>query len=236
MNRGRVFIMIVLLALNGSVYASGALDKEDWSKLRQKLEFGQPVDKKQQEKKQNSSERKRPGTGPVAEERDEVESRSFPVLKLGARSQVVVIGVFVVLLVVILYRLFNSTLVAGNKTIVNLQTGVETDFSEEPHRRSDLDKWLDQAMENRDYRLAIRIYFLMTLKVLEERQLIDWEKEKTNWHYIQELRQQPFQQAFQELVQVFERTWYGDKFYPEDQLLEKLEAFKTFRGNLQKTA
>jgi hypothetical protein len=61
-----------------------------------------------------------------------------------------------------------------------------------------------------DYRLAVRYLYLSTLFLLEERGLLPYDRSRTNREYLRGLRNLPALAAIlQELVEVFDRVWYG---------------------------
>lgn len=73
-----------------------------------------------------------------------------------------------------------------------------------------LKKLLEQALKSKDYRLAIRYEFIILLKSLEEEELINWQKSKTNYEYIDEIEESSLRHQFRESVTIFEHVWYGD--------------------------
>lgn len=69
---------------------------------------------------------------------------------------------------------------------------------------------IDKAIANRNYRLAVRLLYLRSLKLLNDRELINWQPEKTNQVYIEELTDPERKQQFSVLTLQFEYIWYGD--------------------------
>src|SRR5690606_10219995 len=74
----------------------------------------------------------------------------------------------------------------------------------------DFEQQIDADIEQRNYRLAVRLLYLQTLKYLSNRNLIDWKPNKTNRSYVYELAQSPKQPEFETLTTQFEYIWYGD--------------------------
>lgn len=70
---------------------------------------------------------------------------------------------------------------------------------------------IEKAIFAQDYRLAIRLYYLKTLRQLSLKRVIEWEKRKTNYDYLQELSFSSLKHDFEQLTQVYERTWYGNQ-------------------------
>lgn len=89
---------------------------------------------------------------------------------------------------------------------------------------TELQQLLNRALENENYREAIRIYFIFILKELSDRNWIDWKKDKTNLSYLREMRKKSEFKLFKTTVNIFDVVWYGtdhldkssfDKFEPE---------------------
>lgn len=73
---------------------------------------------------------------------------------------------------------------------------------------------IEKALSQRNYRLAVRLLYLSTLKQLNDAQLIHWQIEKTNAAYLNELSDAGQRQSFGILTRQFEYVWYGD--FPVD--------------------
>lgn len=72
------------------------------------------------------------------------------------------------------------------------------------------DQSIHQAVANRNYRLAVRLLYLQSLKSLADRDIIQWQLNKTNSAYVKEIKGQPQQAAFHQLTLWFENNWYGN--------------------------
>lgn len=66
---------------------------------------------------------------------------------------------------------------------------------------------LEQAQ---NFRWAIRYQFLYVLKKLSDKKIIDWNPEKTNRDYINELKDAPLKKHFSDLSHIFDYVWYGE--------------------------
>ncbi len=75
---------------------------------------------------------------------------------------------------------------------------------------ADFEQKINQALIQGDFDLAIRWLYLKTLKALDEKKLIKWQKDKTNQTYVKELSKTDFGQDFQEMTHWFEYVHYGD--------------------------
>lgn len=86
---------------------------------------------------------------------------------------------------------------------------------------------IDKAILQGNYRLAVRLLYLRSLKVLSDGELINWQPEKTNQAYIDELIDEERRRNFKVLTLQFEYIWYGDFS------IEK-ESFKALKGNFDR--
>ena len=99
---------------------------------------------------------------------------------------------------------------------------------EERIHESDLDSFIQTALAQNDYPLAIRLYYLAAIKELSLNQYIHWKKDKTNRDYQIELRDTPLSQPFRQLTMVFERVWYGEALLRSEDFLQVQPAFEQF--------
>jgi hypothetical protein len=104
---------------------------------------------------------------------------------------------------------------------------------EEALHESDLERFLREAIEKKEYRLAVRIYYLMAIKELSERNWISWKKDKTNNQYLFEMSQRPNFTLFREITRLFEYTWYGDMTVGEMQFHAIDPRFRQFLNELK---
>lgn len=96
----------------------------------------------------------------------------------------------------------------------------------------DFEDELDDAISNRNYRLAVRLLYLKCLKQLSDRNLIQWQIDKTNKAYYYELTQKPQRDAFGSLTRRFEYVWYGN-FKVDEQAFNDINGlFNKFREQL----
>ena len=92
----------------------------------------------------------------------------------------------------------------------------------------DLYDFLKNALKDGDYKLAVRIYYLIIIKGLSDSALIKWKKQKTNGEYMSELYGHKLFESFRNNTVIFERIWYGDIEIDKrdfDQVQVKYDAF-----------
>lgn len=83
---------------------------------------------------------------------------------------------------------------------------------------------VNQAKKDNDYRKAIRFYYLWILQRLTEKNLIKWNKNKTNYEYLIELKQNPIQSDFSNNSYIYDYIWYGN-FELNDEEFKKAEYY-----------
>lgn len=92
---------------------------------------------------------------------------------------------------------------------------------------------IEQAVQNGNYRLAVRMLYLQTLKMLTDRNLINWQVNKTNITYLQELQGSAYQQPFNHLTWQFESNWYGDMPIDAGEFNQVRDQFNQFNRQIQ---
>ncbi|HCM77624.1 MAG TPA: DUF4129 domain-containing protein, partial [Cytophagales bacterium] len=69
---------------------------------------------------------------------------------------------------------------------------------------------------NKKYRNGIRLIFLYALKMLADKQYIQWQAGKTNHDYSDELGAGELKTNYNQLSRYFEYAWYGNFLIEED--------------------
>lgn len=88
--------------------------------------------------------------------------------------------------------------------------GLQYCTAEEDIHAISFDEAIRNAAENNNFRLAIRLLYLQSLKQLSDKGYIEWQKDKTNNEYITEVTGKSWQALFKKLTGNFEYTWYGE--------------------------
>ncbi|QLG46421.1 DUF4129 domain-containing protein [Costertonia aggregata] len=90
-------------------------------------------------------------------------------------------------------------------------TLLDINLSEEHIENLDLDALLQSALVQKDYRLAIRFQYLKTLKLLSQKNIIDWHYEKTNLDYQREIQTPKIRSLFTDVSYLYDYIWYGEQ-------------------------
>ncbi len=95
------------------------------------------------------------------------------------------------------------------------------------------DNLITEAVSESDFRIAVRLYYLKTLKLLSDRKLIDWKINKTNQNYVREIKEEKLKKHFEKLTYLFEWIWYGEMPIAESVFEETKNSFMNFQNSLQ---
>ena len=74
----------------------------------------------------------------------------------------------------------------------------------------------------KNYRLAVRILYLQLLKILSEKNIISYQPQFTNTHYLMQLNGTKFYNPFFTVTRYYEYVWYGEFAIPQS-LYEKIK-------------
>ena len=89
-----------------------------------------------------------------------------------------------------------------------------------------------KAAQLGQYRLAIRLYYLQTLRILSDKGHIHYKQDRTNSAYVAQLYRTHLYKDFSRLTRNFEYTWYGG-FAVSPVMFDALQKdFKTFQSHL----
>jgi len=103
------------------------------------------------------------------------------------------------------------------------------EFEEDIHTIN-FQELIAKAIQNKDYRKAVRLHFLKLLKELTDKNLIKWQIDKTNNDYTIELAKSKYSNQFNELALLYEYIWYGDFELNEESFKSTISKFNTFKA------
>lgn len=122
-----------------------------------------------------------------------------------------------------------------NKKFNAPDTIVSLEEIEENIHEHDFKYYIQQALNENNFALAIRLYYLAILKELSIHNYIHWKREKTNREYLLELRKGPFYDAFKNTTSIFERVWYGNGDLQESDFKRIEPQLEQLMNQVQKT-
>ncbi len=138
--------------------------------------------------------------------------------------------VAIIIFAYLIFRfLIGSELIVLNKNKKYKNTQVVNLNDEQIIHEANLNELINQALQSKDYRLAVRYHYLQILKQLINQKLIDWHPDKTNRDYIKDLSNKNIQPAFINLTHIYDYVWYG-KYKPDENDFRDIEnQFRKFK-------
>ncbi len=133
-------------------------------------------------------------------------------------------GLWFFVITLLLYVLINY--IGGTKILYNANVRRKLPVALEDIETNlvavDVESFLKQALKENDYRLAIRLYYLAIIKRLALNGAIVWKRDKTNGHYMRELRRAKHTklQEFRNVTRIFEYVCYSDILFDKGKFEE----------------
>lgn len=199
----KIIVFSLLLLATSFVFAQSAnetyieeemtvrqLDKEKWEDLTKNVSFDKKIE---QEKK---VERKPTAAAPM-----------FNGISKAAKA--FMFGLAILCLVFVIIKLFVGNVALTNKKVQSTRPIVLEEVEQNLHE-SDLDRYLRESLTNKNYRVAIRLYYLMIIKELSARNMIRWKLDKTNRDYLSEMSSHQTFPDFRNITRTFDKVWYGE--------------------------
>ncbi len=109
-------------------------------------------------------------------------------------------------------------------------------FTEEEEiiKSKNIKKLIDKALKAKNYRLAVRYYYLLILRNLKEAELIEYEFDKTNTDYFSEIKSEPINKNFQKATNLYDYIWYGNFDVTESDYLKAQNTFSNLENLIPK--
>lgn len=142
----------------------------------------------------------------------------------------IVLGAFVALVIFLLVKLAGIELFQFSKKSKALTVPYH-EVQENIHEIN-FNEEIEKATQQGNYRLAIRLFYLLSLKQLTDRQLIHWLPEKTNQVYLEEIENENTKARFAVLTRQFEYVWYGDFQLSKEAFMPVRLSFEQFNTEL----
>jgi len=120
---------------------------------------------------------------------------------------VVVIGGVILMFVMVLVK--NQKGANYNKKI-DAKLDVEIEQIEADLLNMDMPRLIEKAFQDKDYRRELRLYYLWSIQLLDEKNHLIWKKEKTNSAYVKELLGNNFHVEFQTMTDEINKITYGE--------------------------
>lgn len=136
----------------------------------------------------------------------------------------------VILVIFLLYKFFFS----GKQFIINPKEEIEDDeqaieFVEKNLLDIDINNYINDAIKSNNYALAIRYQQLLNIQLLAKKNLINWDRSKTNLELMDEILQSDLKNDFRKCTALFDYVWFGDFTISEAKFQEISNQFKAFQ-------
>ncbi len=201
-------------------------DEDRWEEIVEGLDYTEQIREVKKRETVNAQQ---------GQEGRDYEESARPPFSLNQGSgimKILIILLAIVVLVFLLRGLMGSDLKVKNKKIKKKGEAIDIQRIEEDIENADLQHFIDQALKNEQYALAIRLYYLSALKELTLKKTIKWKKDKTNLDYLSEMRSSEHFHSFRSITQIFERVWYGEHPLDREGFLKLEPEFKQFINHL----
>ncbi|MCX8019305.1 MAG: hypothetical protein N2747_02280 [Chitinophagaceae bacterium] len=138
----------------------------------------------------------------------------------------IIIVTFFILLWIYLKETRSGLFAKPNRELKNEATDEE--WEEKDLFSIPYEKVIHKALNEKNYRLAIRYQFLKALKGISEAGVIKFRADKTNTACLFELINTTYYEPFGKLLRYYEYVWYGNLDISEEIYLKLENAFKQF--------
>ncbi|WP_148899350.1 DUF4129 domain-containing protein [Fodinibius salinus] len=95
------------------------------------------------------------------------------------------------------------------------------------------DRLVTKAIDNQQYRLAIRYLYQQKLHQLQQGGYIEWKQNKTNHDYLHEIKESRLRNLFREVTRYYEFTEYGGFSISGDDFKHMHSRFKEMTTQMQ---
>jgi hypothetical protein len=197
------------------------IDKKEWSRLTDGEDYTE------------HSKPFNPGcSGPEVPDGDGISPQNNLII-----FQFFAYGGLVIILAVLIWYLISSRLISSD-IFKRRQDNSKVSFEyaeknlEAIDDREKLHDLLKKAIEYKNYGLAVRIRFVLLIRLMDERQLLKFRINKTNRHYIQDVGMHEVRNDFVRIVRLFERIWYGSREISEVEFASINQLFDRFSSKI----
>lgn len=176
------------------------IDKKNWIELKKKLKIKdyKPEKKKEEKKKTDKSKYN-----------FELSEQWRLIIKW------IIFGLLIGLLVFLVLKVLGIN--PFNRKVEKNKINIALDELEENLDTAAIDPHLYEAIKSKNFKLAIRLYYLMIIQKLALKEKIIWKKHKTNKHYLNEIRNKEEYLPLKKLTLTYEKSWFGESDITEDE-------------------
>jgi hypothetical protein len=160
-------------------------NEQQWKSLTKDLNYAEDG-----ATKESSTHRKANTRGEGTDEEEQSASSGNMSTFWAAVFKWTIVALAILILAVILYNVLGggSFFKAKGKKIVFKEDDFSIENIEANLHESDLDRHIREALQQNNYTLAIRLYYLAVIKALSLNKWIKWKRDKTNRDYLREMQ------------------------------------------------
>ena len=100
-------------------------------------------------------------------------------------------------------------------------------FSSVPDQLLDYDNEIRVQVNQKQFRIAIRLLYLKVIQQLREKDIIEYSKDKTNVDYLRDLPSPDLKSMFYRVTLIYNHVWYGETEIAEEQFLNFEKRFQS---------
>lgn len=141
----------------------------------------------------------------------------------------ILIALAVVAIVFGIYKSEIKGLLFSNKNKLNVSEHLEDIHS------IDYEKMIEEAIANKNYRYAIRLNYLRSLKKLSDKEIIYWKIDKTNRELLREIKLNNLKSKFEKITTDFESIWYGGFEIDHSAYMDLQNYYSDFNSTVEAT-
>lgn len=104
----------------------------------------------------------------------------------------------------------------------------QNDISENIHEIA-FESELQKAINRKEYKLATKLLYLESLKLLSDKKIIAWMENKTNRQYEYEIPAGTLRHRFMAITSVFEMVCYGERKLDDEKFTQVHNLFNSFK-------
>lgn len=167
---------------------------------------------------------------PPRDKKSSPQNKSVPSKSwINTLSWIIVIVGFLALLV---WFLATSNIRLFRRTSKRVDAKAQEEEPTEDIFEIDFENEIQKAVDDKNYRMAVRLLYLRTLRDLSNKNLINYTHEKTNADYLYQLAGTSYYKNFFSLTRDFDYTWYGQFELSKENFLIIHNDFSSFKQRL----
>ena len=142
----------------------------------------------------------------------------------------------VILFLLVIYFIFRAIINKEGKWVFGQSSDKNiipiTDLESNIHA-VDFKRLIKDAEQDGNYRMAVRYYYLWLLKALTAAEIIEYDVEKTNSDYFNEITKSSTQEEFAYTSYLYNYIWYGEFDVNDQQFKQAKLAFTNFLNTVK---